>query len=344
MTKIVVVTSHRSVSLNRVASDVATVLSESGIGVKDILGYPNADPAIYRDVDGVLVVMTFDPAWMMPFAYICRAMMVKGKRCVFYTTIEGKPKRVFGDEWIYRDLSFVANSRYTMNKLTAAGARVTSVVYHGIDMDVVQAFSWRASLVREELGLGDDFVVGYVAGGYMRKGHELFAEVIRIVSNRDRSIKFVVLTDPKGVAKYSRAENVIILDQFGKLGADDYYGLLHAFDLYVQASLSEGFGYPVLEALAAGKPVVHADYEPLSEITTERTSFRVRVRSVVYKSEIGAIDYELHYYDPREFAEMILYAKDYVLKNRDDIAARCVERAREFDMRKTYKAFASMFS
>lgn len=338
-------TSHRSASLKRVANDVATVLREGGVNVKDILGYPNADPEVYKDVDGVLVVMTFDPAWVSPFAFVCREMLVYGKKCVFYTTIEGRARRVHGDAWIYRDLSFVANSRYTMSKLREAGATVTKVVYHGIDIDAVGAFGWRARYVRRELGLkDDDFVVGYIAGGYMRKGHDVFAEVIRLVHDRDPSIKFVVLTDSKGVEKYSGVDNVILIDQFGKLSEDEYYGLLHSFDLYAQPSLAEGFGYPVLEALAAGKPVVHADYEPLSEVTTKDTSFRVRVRSVVYRSEIGAIDYELHYYDPKDFAEMIIYAKDYVLKNRDEVRARCLERAREFDMRKTYREFLAMFS
>jgi len=36
---------------------------------------------------------------------------------------------------------------------------------------------------------------------------------------------------------------------------------------------------------------------------------------------------------------MILYAKDLVLKDRAEIEARALERAREFDYRKVYKQF-----
>jgi len=115
------------------------------------------------------------------------------------------------------------------------------------------------------------------------------------------------------------------------------------FDLYVQASLSEGFALPVLEALSAGKPVVHADYAPLNEVTTPKTSFRVRVVDTIYKREIGAIEYELHFYDPNEFADMIIYAKDQVLRSRVEYAHACVRRAKQFDARKTYKQFIDIY-
>ena len=343
MLRCAIITSHRSVSLQRVANDIATVLKENSIEIAKTILYPDADPRLYRDVDVAVTVMTFDPAWVTPYLFLCRELNNKGKTCLFYTTVEGRIRRFYSDEWIYRDLAYIANSMYTKTKLVEAGAKVLNVVYHGIDISKVKAFKWMARNLRKKLDLReDDFVVGYVAGGYMRKAHDLFAEVIKIVHSKDKSIKFVVLTDKKGSEHYNDVEDVIVIPDFGNLTDDTLYGLYHVFDLYVQASLAEGFGLPVLEALAAGKPVVHADYAPLTEVTDEKTSFRVPVRAVVYKRETGAIEYELHYYDPEEFAEMILYAKDEVIKNRDEYTARCIERASVFDMRKTYRLFIDM--
>ncbi|RLE86019.1 MAG: hypothetical protein DRJ67_08155, partial [Thermoprotei archaeon] len=84
----------------------------------------------------------------------------------------------------------------------------------------------------------------------------------------------------------------------------------------------------------------------LSEITDANTSFRVPVKAVVIdrttaREHVG-IDYELHMYDPAEFAEVILQAKDEVLRDRDEYRERCLERARQFDVKKTYMRFVRL--
>ncbi len=340
-----IVTSHRSISLKKVSEDIRVVLEENGIRIQQILEYPTADPSIYKDIDFAIIVMTFDPAWIGPFAYLYRMLKRRGINVLFYTTTEGRLKRVIGDNWIYRDCEFIANSKYTRDKLIEAGARVIDVIYHGINVEEIRGFYWMRDMTREKLGFTDsDIVVGYIAGGYMRKGHELFNQVIKIVEKKDPTIKFVVLTDSKGAEKYNAGDNLILLTDFGKLSKDELFGLYHALDIYAQASLSEGFGLPVLEALAAGKLIVHADYKPLTEITNEETSIRVPVISRVYKQEIGAIEYELHYYNPERFAEAIIKAKELILDNREEIERRCIERAKMFDMRKTYKRFLRLIT
>jgi len=337
---VAIVTSDRSVSLQRVANDLGEVLRENGVRkVRHVLA-ANADPRLYADVDTVVVVMTFDPAWAVPYFFLAWERRQRGNKVIFYTTIEGRVRRSPSDEWVYRDLEFVANSNYTKSKLEDSGAKVTHVVYHGVNIDSIRSFGWRAGELRKELGLSEeDFVVGYVAGGYMRKGHDLYAEVIKVVRSKDPAVKFVVLTDERGAKYYEGVDNAVVIPDFGKLPLDTVYTLYHVFDLYAQPSLAEGFCLPVLESLASGKPVVHADYPPLNEVTTPSTSFRVRVVDRIYRRELGGIEYELHYYDPREFAEAILHAKEEVVRGRLEYRHKCVVRASKFDFRKTYKKF-----
>jgi len=342
--QIALVTSDRSVSLKNVANTIADCFRKHGFTDIKMIYSPNANPALYKDVSFTIIVMTMDPAWIIPYCYIYHALKRKGKKVVFYTTVEGKIKNVPGSEWVNREIVFTANSKYTKKMLVDSGYKVDRVIYHGVNIREIQSFKWNAKLLRSRLGLKeDDFVIGYIAGGYLRKGHEVFAEVIRILEKKDPSIKAVVVTDKNGVGKYSNVNNVIVVPDFGKLSKATIYGLYHMFDLYVQASLSEGFGLPCLEALAAGKPVVHPAYEPLTEITDEKTSFRVDVVSVDYRAEFGAILYELHYYNPEEMADMILYAKDQLMKNKDEYQVSCLERARMFDYMKTYKAFIDIY-
>lgn len=263
--KVGIVTSEKSVSLQRVANDVSDVLAMNGIKVARRILSPNLDPYLYKDLDAVVVVMTFDPFWAVGYFLICHTAISRGKKCVFYTTIEGLPIRYQNDQWIYRDLQFIANSRFTAECLGVSGARVRRVIYHGIDVSKVYALKFMRDTVRDELGIRpDDFMVLYVAGAYMRKGHQYFAQVARAVSEKDPSIKFVVLTQPKAMKYYLGLNNTLVLTSFGELDETQIYGLYHACDLYAQASLCEGFGLP---CLPPGSPIITIDgIKPIEEI------------------------------------------------------------------------------
>ncbi|MEM1820423.1 MAG: glycosyltransferase [Thermosphaera sp.] len=340
--RVAIVTSDRSVSLQGVASTIGRVLEGRGASVKLVLS-PVMSSATYEGVEGAVVVMTFDPIWATPYFSLAWLLEYNGIRTVFYTTIEGRARREVWHEWIYRDLSFVANSRYTARKLGEEGARVLGVVHHGIFTEEVAAAREMGRVVRRELGFGEeDVVVGYLAGGYVRKGHREFAEVIRIVGRKAPDVKFVVVTQPSAASFYSGLDNCVVLDRFGGVEREWVYGFYHALDVYAHPALGEGFGLPVLEALAAGKPVVHADYDPLSEITTKECSFRVRVTEVGTYSEGGGIRYELHFFDHGEFADAIIAAVDEVRRRGDELRAQCLERAKAFHARKKYNMFARM--
>jgi glycosyltransferase involved in cell wall biosynthesis len=53
---------------------------------------------------------------------------------------------------------------------------------------------------------------------------------------------------------------------------DDVPSFLHALDVFAFASRSEGFGQVVIEAMAAGKPVVVSRIAPLTEIVVDGES------------------------------------------------------------------------
>jgi glycosyltransferase involved in cell wall biosynthesis len=347
--RVLPVAPERATSLRRVAEDVGRVLEELGFRVLEPLLYPDAVRFEQLRPSATYIVMAFDTIWGVPFFYLGYRAKADGVRYAWYATVEGRVVRVPGTEWVFRELEFVANSKYTARKLAEAGARVRAVVYHGVDAQEAFERGALGPAVRRSLGFSErDFVVGYVAGAYARKGHDLLAEVIKEVAKRDPSVKFAVVTQPQAADAYAGCPNTLALTSFGQKPREWMWGFYHAIDLYAHAALAEGFGMPILESLACGRPVVHADYEPLSEITTPETSFRVPVIDIRYADDPyhlkTGIEYEHHLYDPAEFAEVLLQAKDEVLRRRGELERACLERAREFDARKVYRAIADMLA
>lgn len=70
----------------------------------------------------------------------------------------------------------------------------------------------------------------------------------------------------KAPSKYQIQERVVFT---GRVAEDDLRELYHQAKMYLQPSLTEGFGLPVLEAMEAGVPVISSDGGALTEVVGE---------------------------------------------------------------------------
>jgi glycosyltransferase involved in cell wall biosynthesis len=346
MKMIAVYTSKKAVSLQKVAKTVCDVLAGEEIFC-DFLEPSVIDLSPLSEYDGSLTVMPFDlaPCFTYFYTYWMWKQYTK-KPSIFYTTIEGDVLNPHMYEWVKRDLDFVANSRYTEMKLKKHGYRVKEVIYHGIDLNLYDPSKYdeEAKKLREKLGFSqNDFVFLYVASSHPRKCHDKAAATMKILEKIDPSIKLVVLTDELATKYYKDVNNVLLLTDFGSIDEATMPALYKAVDAYAQFSCAEGFGLPVLEALAMGKLVVHVNYMPLTEITTPETSVRVKPIKRKYVEGGGsAILYEFYDYEAKDFAEAMIRAKELVSTD-PSIADKARKRASEFDAYKLYKAFVKYF-
>jgi glycosyltransferase involved in cell wall biosynthesis len=71
------------------------------------------------------------------------------------------------------------------------------------------------------------------------------------------------------------------------LSRDEMYGLMRLCDAYVGLHRSEGFGLPLAEAMALGKPVIATNYSSNVDFMNEANSFPVRYRLVTIEQDYG---------------------------------------------------------
>ena len=135
-----------------------------------------------------------------------------------------------------------------------------AVVPHGLDIAPWQTFPAARQRVRKELGLDGKIVFGAVGRLYWIKDYpsllKAFAPIA--VNNPEAMLLIVGAGDPEPlliIAKDLAIENRVVFT--GQRA--DMADMLAAMDLFVHASLAESFGLVIIEALAAGKPIVSTD-------------------------------------------------------------------------------------
>ena len=142
------------------------------------------------------------------------------------------------------------------------------VIHNGVDIRGPIDIATRTAL-RLSWGLGsDDILVGYVANYKNRKGHET---LIRAIAKALRFYPFLRLIlvgeGPRREALEALIDELGLHDAVRLHGAEpDARHIIGAFDIAAQASVSEGLPNAVLEAAAAGLPIVATDAGGTAEI------------------------------------------------------------------------------
>jgi glycosyltransferase involved in cell wall biosynthesis len=150
-------------------------------------------------------------------------------------------------------------------------ARRVGVLYNGIDVGVYSAGSDPVA-ARRELGAGpDDFVLVQVARLDYLKDHATAVRTLaRVVGEVPRARLVLVGDGPERPAVEAQVRELGLGDRVRLLGSrGDVARLLHGADLFLLTSVSEGIPLTVLEAMAAGLPVVATDVGGLREVVED---------------------------------------------------------------------------
>ena len=149
--------------------------------------------------------------------------------------------------------------------------RITTI-YNGINLEKYRRNDRNPKAKRRSLGIAADApIVGTVGNLYPVKGHTYLLKAASKVVKAFPPTKFLFI----GRGKMRReleveAEELGIAENVMFLGfRSDIPDLLSVMDIFALPSLSEGLSLSILEAMAAGKPVVATDVGGNSEIIVD---------------------------------------------------------------------------
>lgn len=195
----------------------------------------------------------------LPFAIPSRyALKIRVKRFIAYTFLD--------------KLIFVNNrTRKAFIKLYKVNSNKCTTIYNGINADKFYLDNVRES-VREELGVGENEIMLLATGNLTPvKGHEVLIAAVKELANKGMSIKCFIA----GQGELKDVLNQKIVDDDLSLHVqllgyrDDVARLIAAADIFCMPSLNEALGYSLIEAMAAGKPVVASMAGGIPEVITD---------------------------------------------------------------------------
>ena len=153
-----------------------------------------------------------------------------------------------------------------------------SVVYNGINIDAYQRISSsETSEVRKKFGLSDSFLLS-VGHFEERKNYVRLIEAVAKLHERGSGLQLVIIGNDSGelpsvrkrIEALGLSKHVVILSGLTDSEVRCVYRLC---TLFVFPSAYEGFGIPILEAMAAKRPMVISDIPVFKEITQGKGAY-----------------------------------------------------------------------
>jgi len=249
----------------------------------------------------------------------------KAQYIIWYSACEYIPSKSI----IPSNVVLVAPSRFVADMIHRAYGVKPIIIPHGVNPDDIKYDSQLVEKIRRKYG---EFIL-YVGSNIKRKGVGYLIKAVEYLYNDGVKVNLVLITSYPSKAMWSFYKPYIIpskpyihvIDTSNDRILDDItlHSYYRACSVYVQPSLQEGFGIPVVEAGMHDKPVVLAPFYTAFELSPKW--YELRVNNITHieteNTEIGAFIY--NHYNPKDLAEKIWTAlnnqditlREYVLDN-----------------------------
>ena len=150
--------------------------------------------------------------------------------------------------------------REALVKRSGLANEAVTILYNGVDLEKINSAN-RRNAKRAELGLQpEDFAIALIANFHPAKGHRYLIEAFNRLARRFPHARLLLCGYCNEASLLNSLRQLVAAGtekQVWFMGSrQDVPEIMHAVDVLVAPSLSEGFSNSILEALAAGKPVV----------------------------------------------------------------------------------------
>lgn len=151
-------------------------------------------------------------------------------------------------------------------------------------------------------GYPDVFIVGHLGQNGLDKGQIYLLQASQYL--RDKNIKIIIAGDRTKYWKSTILENKLPIEVQGRISdIDSFY---RNISIYVQSSVCDGFGIPVLEAMSYGRPVIVTEGVGAKDIVIDNfNGFIIPIR----RPELLAEKINYFYENPSEIQRMGLNAR-----------------------------------
>jgi glycosyltransferase involved in cell wall biosynthesis len=201
------------------------------------------------------------------------------------------------------------------------------VIYNGIDN--ARFSDMDGNVIRREFNISSDVpVVGTIGRLTFQKGLKYLIEAISVIKKKFPRIMLLIVGDgPMKDELQNYAKTLGLNEHVIFTGSRrDVPALLAAMDIFVLPSLWEGLPNALLEAMAAGKPIIATDIPP--------------VREVIYSEDIGILV-------PAGDSTTIASSIELLLNNNilaENLGKNARERAfSHFDIKTTVERYTNLF-
>jgi len=234
-------------------------------------------------------------------------------------------KNSFLNRFLFRSVltGIITNSKEIRNKIFQKNPRIIDernvhVIYNGIDP---QLWSKPLTFKREDKNR-KSLILGNAGRFVEQKGQEYLIRIAKQL--KEKHVDFILYIAGSGKLEKSLKQSCIKNKLEKEIVFLDFVENMHDFlaelDIYLSTSLHEGSSHVIIEAMAAGKPVIAFDVSSMPEL--------------IENNETG---YLIPFADTQLFADKIVYLKNNKLEF-DTFAANARKQVeRKFDFSKNMR-------
>jgi glycosyltransferase involved in cell wall biosynthesis len=119
----------------------------------------------------------------------------------------------------------------------------------------------------------DEFRIGYITKWGVQKNFETLLKAARRLRDENYNFRLVLTLDERSpetaevMAAARRLSVVDLIENHGEVASESIPALYDSLDLFVFASFCESFGFPTVEAMARGLPLIVASTPENKEVT-----------------------------------------------------------------------------